>query len=213
MIHVEYVNIQYQNGTTSFAVKSQRRRGEDPQLNISRVGGMIRWELINLHNYPQEQVAGQPRRTRLDFYIGLNNLIGERTLFPTSAGIANCKLPPWNAAGTERASGKLIRMEDPIGRIQIQNVLVVVPPFLLAKSHSNAYLNVDVETAWYGIKDQGGRITSAEIHFGIMHDYVVTNTNLMPQAYFEMTENEYASLLEIIDETIDLFNTVYSTYL
>ena len=216
MINIEYINVHYQEGSTSYALKSQRRIGDEPILTISVENRVIAWELSGLKVGKEEQVSKiDPRKNRIDFYIGFEDLKRQRTTFPNSSGNSNgLELLPTNSQGTERQFGKTVKMMQPIGRTVIDDVFVPFPQFTLTKNNSiPVYFNVDAEYAFYKIENGADKLTSREIHFGIQHSYIVSvnENNEQLIAILTMNENQYSAILECIDRAIEWYENLQSS--
>ncbi len=212
MILLEYIIAQHQDANVSVAIKSRKTRQHNPAIFISRSRRRIIWEFRGLHLGEIENITGEPRVTRIDFYIGLEDLIEQRTNFLTTTGtpignIHGLRIP----VGTERRGGKKIRWKGPLGRIQIVDVSATIPPFKIAKNDSSQLLlNIDKETSPYPIMSDQGNRTTKELHFGIEHNYGVVQDGRIRTARIQivMTENQYATVLSFIDTGIKFYNNI-----
>lgn len=171
----------------------------------------IIWELIGLNVGDVENVTGDGRVTRIDFYIGLDDLVEQRNLFIPSTGISlGLASGIRNPVGTERSGGTTIRWQGAIGRLDILNTNAVIPPFKLNPNPlSSIVLNIDRESSPYPITSNGGSRTIRQLHFGVEHDFVCridrrTNT---PRIKLTFSENQYATILDYIDRAITFHQT------
>ena len=206
MIILEYIIAQYQDENVSVAIHSTKPRQQNPALVIRRSGTGYIWRLTGLQIGEVENIQGQQRANRLDFYIGLEDLIEQRNLFPAtraaSLGLAQGLRIP---AGKERRGGKQIRWNGAVGRVPVEDVRMIIPPFSLrCNDQSDLILNVDKETSPYPITSDGGNQTMKELHIGIEHIFSVRQRgNLrIPRIDFQMTARQYATVLEAIDKVI-----------
>lgn len=127
MIELEYIIAQHQDGNTSVAIKSKKVKQQNPAIRITRNGLNIIWELIGLNVGDVENVTGDGRVTRIDFYIGLDDLVEQRNLFIPSTGISlGLASGIRNPVGTERSGGTTIRWQGAIGRLDILNTNAVI---------------------------------------------------------------------------------------
>jgi|JI6StandDraft_1071083.scaffolds.fasta_scaffold02891_2 hypothetical protein len=206
MILLEYIIGQHQDGNVSVAVNSKKSRQENPGFLVRRIGGNVIWEFRGLHLGDIETIVGDERATRIDFYIGMDDLAEQRALFPATTGTSlGLPLGLRNPVGTERPGGKGIRWSGGIGRINIEDISAAFPPFKLSRNtESDLILNVDAETSPYPIVSDGGSRTIRELHFGIEHGYIIRHrANLaIPRIKLTLTEDQYATVLEYIDNAI-----------
>jgi len=205
-IVLEYIIAQYQSENVSVAIHSTKGRQQNLALVITRSGAEFIWRLTGLHIGEVENIKGEQRANRLDFYIGMDDLIEQRNLFPStrasSLGLSEGLRIP---IGTERAGGKQIRWKGAVSRVQIKNVRMVIPPFSLSfNSESELMLNVDKELSPYPITSDGGSKTVRELHIGIEHIYTIHERRIprIPRIDFKMTARQYATILEAIDRAI-----------
>lgn len=211
MIELEYIIAQHQDGNTSVAIKSKKVRQQNPAIRISRNGLNIIWELLGLNVGDVENVVGDGRVTRIDFYIGLDDLFEQRNLFIPSTG-ASFGLAEGirNPVGSERTGGTTIRWQGAIGRLELVNVSAVIPPFKLRYNPlSTIFLNIDRESSPYPITSNNGSRTIRQLHFGVEHDFTCridrrTNT---PRITLTFTEDQYATVLDFIDRAIVFHQT------
>lgn len=205
-IVLEYVIVQYQTGKVSVAIYSTKPRQQNPALVIVKSGTEFVWRLTGLHMGEIENIKGEQRANRLDFYIGMDDLIEQRSLFPKTRAVPlglseGLRIP----TGTERIGGKRIRWQGAVSRVQINSVRMIIPPFSLNyNSESELMLNVDKESSPYPIISEGGKRTMRELHIGIEHDYTALKNRILkiPRIDFTMTARQYATILEAIDRAI-----------
>lgn len=211
MILLEYIIAQHQDGNVSVAVNSKKVRQQNPGFNISRNGNIITWELRGLNLGTIETITGEGRTTRVDFYIGMDDLVEQRNLFLRSTGVSfGLTSGLRNPVGKERRGGKTVRWSGAIGRLNIENIEAALPPFKLTKNDlTELIFNIDAETSPYPIISDGGSSTIRELHFGIEHDYDIRQRRniTIPRIKIEMTENQYATILEFIDNAINFHTT------
>lgn len=207
MILLEYIIAQHQDGNVSVAINSKKSKQQNPGFLISRNGSNITWEFRGLNLGEIETVAGDGRVTRIDFYIGMDDLHEQRNSFLTTTGISlGLPIGLRKPVGTERLGGKGIRWSGGIGRINIEDVTAAIVPFKMSRNpQSDLILNIDAETSPYPIISDGGSRTIRELHFGIEHNYHIRQRgNLtIPRIKISMTEDQYASILEYIDNAIN----------
>lgn len=212
IVLLEYLIAQHQDNNVSVAIKSKKVNKHNPVIIIKRNGQNILWELRGLHHGDIENVAGVPRASRIDFYIGMEDLIEQRGNFIPSTGtslgnVQGLRIP----VGTERPGGKEIRWKGPVGRVEIEDVSAIIPPFRLSKNDdSELILNIDRERAEYPITSEGGNQTTLELHFGVEHDYTVVQDGRLSidRIAIEMTEDQYATVLAFIDSAIAFYQAM-----
>jgi hypothetical protein len=212
MILLEYIIAQHQEGNESVAIKSRKPARDNPALFIKQENGNVIWEIRGLNLGEVEEIAGQARVTHIDFYIGMEDLIEQRENFPETDGVSlgipdGIRIP----VGTERADGTKIRWVAPVGRILIEDVSAVIPPFKLTKNeNSELALHVDNQTSAYPITSEGGNKTKLELHFGIDHDFRVSKNRILkrPNIVLTMSDDEYATVLDYIDNAIQRYNSL-----
>lgn len=211
MIELEYIIAQHQDGNASVAIKSKKVKQQNPAIRILRNGNLIEWHLVGLNIGEFETVQGQARVSRIDFYIGFEDLIIQRNQFPTSTGRV---IPNTNGVGypigSVRAGGTAIRLQGSIERLIIEDIVAIIPTYKLTKNaNSDLILNLDRETSPYPILASNGNRTTRQLHFGIEHDYLVRNDNRLstPRICITFTEDQYATVLQIIDNAIIYYQT------
>jgi len=211
MIELEYIIAQHQDGNTSVAIKSKKVRQQNPAIRITRNGLNIIWELIGLNVGDVENIIGDSRVTRIDFYIGLDDLVEQRNLLILSSGISlGLASGIRNPVGSERAGGTTIRWQGAIGRLDILNSTAVIPPFKLNPNPlSSIVLNIDRESSPYPITSNGGSRTIRQLHFGVEHDFVcrIDRRINTPRIKLTFSENQYATILDYIDRAIIFHQT------
>ena len=175
-------------------------------LKSEKEGAIVLWNLFGLQMGDVETIPGDPRVTRIDFYIGMDDLFEQRNTFFTTTGtsygnVNGLRIP----VGHERSGGTQIRWSGAIGRLEISDVQATRPPYKLNRNVSNpVILNIDRETSPYPITSNNGGRTIRELHFGIEHNYIVNRNRIVkiPRISFKMTENDYATILSFIDWAI-----------
>jgi hypothetical protein len=206
MVTLEYIIAQYQSENVSVAIHSRKVAQQNPALVIIRDGGDYIWRLTGLQIGDIENIQGEERANRIDFYIGMDDLIEQRAEFPAtrsaSLGLADGLRIP---VGRERRGGKQIRWRGASGRVHIEDVKMIIPPYSLSHNvESDLILNIDRETSPYPITSDEGSQTIRELHFGIEHTFTVRERgNLrIARIAFSMTGRQYATVLEAIDSAI-----------
>lgn len=207
MILLEKIIAVCQEDNLSVAINSRRPSNHNPALKIFRTNNNFLWQLDGLHIGRIEEVAGQPRADRLDFYIGMDDLIAYRNLFPTtrarSLGLVDGLRIP---TGRERVGGKTIRWKGPISRVEILETKIVVPPFKYSIINNIPItLNLDRETSPYPIENGNGR-TIRELHFGLEHPFNLINDSRIrvARANILMSPEQYSTVLDGIDTAITI---------
>ena len=212
IILLEYLIAQHQDNNTSVAIRSKKPNNHNPAIIIKKSDGNMIWELRGLHHGEIENVTGVPRVSRIDFYVGMEDLIEQRGNFSASIGtpignVQGLRIP----VGTERPGGKEIRWKGAVGRVEIEDVSAIIPPFRLTKNDdSELILNVDRERAEYPIMSEDGNQTTLELHFGVEHEYNVVHDGRLTinRISIEMTEDQYATILDFIDKAIDFYQNM-----
>jgi hypothetical protein len=204
MIPLEYIIAQCQDGNVSVAINSKRPRNQNPALHILKQSSNFYWILDGLHIGDVENITGEPRVNRLDFYIGMDDLVVFQNSFPstsaTSLGLVDGLRVP---VGKERVGGKTIKWRGPLSRVEVLDTKIVVPPFKLKLVEMPIIFNIDKERSPYPI-DNGNGQTMRELHFGIEHPFILQQ-NLrvrIPRAEIKMNARQYATVLEAINTAI-----------
>jgi hypothetical protein len=212
MILLEYINAQIQEGNTSYAIISKRPRNNNPMVHVALVNENYVWSFTGLQNGIQEPIVGDPRQNHFDFYIGLDDLVANRTLFPAtiarSLDLAAGGLR--NPVGKVRQEGKQIAWTGPLARVTFQNIKISMPPFkITADTTADRIMNIDREFSQYPIDNGNGR-TTRELHFGFQNPFVVrpNQSVKVPRIMVVMNPNEYATALEAIDHAIAFHTAV-----
>lgn len=211
MISLEYIIGQCQEGTTSVALTSQRQRRQNPTVTIIRSGNHFVWEFDGLNVGIVENVPGESRANRIDFYISMEDLKGQLNSFPSSKAkslglVDGLRIP----VGAERAGGKRIRWHGAISRVNIMNVELKIPPFRMqVNSDFPIILNIDRESSPYPIKSIHGS-TTRELHFGIEHPFILKQDSRLsiPRFSFTLDNNQYATVLEAIHKSILIYDAI-----
>ena len=198
-MEVEYTLGQIQLGQTSLALRTHRREGHDPGLNIQHGGQEVHWEFTNLVEGPRQTVTGTPRRDRLDFYFLFETLRRDRGQMPPPTASPNnsLRLHTTNSQGTERPGGRRVRMTTPLQRYDVQSAELFVgrtPSFHAVGNQPR--LHLDIETTPPSIYGQ----EQIEVHFGIQATF---QTKQVPSgaynyAVVSMTPEAYATIYEDI---------------
>lgn len=208
MIAIEYVNAQIQEGTTSHAIKSRRPGNHNPAIDINLVHGNFIWELTGLRLGIVQQIPGRPRRNHVDFYIGLDDLVAQRHLFPptTARVIGGSTRDVRDPTDFVREGGKEIAWKRPISRVPIEDLIMSMPPLRVTTDpDEELILNVDLEYSRYTINNGNGE-TTHEIHFGFQNPFIVRQNRVIkiPRIVAVMTPEQYATALEAIDIAIGI---------
>lgn len=206
MIILEYIIAQHQDTNVSVAIKSKKVKQQNPAINISRNGSKVVWDLVGLNIGVIETVVGAPRVTRIDFYIGLDDLVEQRNLFLITTGNSQGLQDGLrNPVGSERAGGKSIRWKGPLCRLNIEDANAVIPPYVLtSNSTASITLNLDKETSPYPINSDGGSKTIRQLHFGIEHNFnsKLDNRVTTPRIRLTFSEDQYSTILDYIDRAV-----------
>jgi hypothetical protein len=211
MILIEYLNAQIQVGNTSYAIISTRPKNNNPMVDIYVQNGNFVWEFTGLQNGIQEIVVGQPRQNHFDFYVGLDDLIANRRLFPstraTSLGLTVTGL---RTPSRIRAGGKPIAWTGPLARLNFEDIKIAMPPYkITANNDEPKILNIDKEFSQYPIENGNGR-TTRELHFGFENPFIIRQNKSIkiPRIIIEMLPRQYATVLDAIDAAIRFHRTI-----
>lgn len=212
MIILEYLNAQIQQGNTSYAIISSRPRNNNPAFTISRVGGFYLWTFTGLSQGQNEPITGDNRENHFDFYFGMDDLVAQRGLFPTtsarSLGITTrgLRIP----TGRVRAGGKAISWSGALARLAAEDISMAIPPLKITKDNEEELiLNIDREYSRYTI-DNGIGNTRRELHFGVEDNFNVRFNRAVriPRITLSMTPQQYATVLEAIDIAITIHTRI-----
>lgn len=208
MIYLEYIIAQCQVANNSVAIKSHKNKNQNPSLKISQETNLFLWELTGLNVGTVENIdPTEPRATRLDFYIGMNDLEEQIDMFPyTLAPPSKLQNGLRIPIGTERAGGKKIRWIGPLYRLKIIDIKMSILPFKLLRNHNkDIILNIDREHSMYPIESKLGR-TIRQIHFGIEHEFkiIIDNRIKIPRICFQISNQQYSSILEALKLAIKI---------
>jgi len=206
MILLEYIIAQIQIEAISVAVNSRKLKSQNPALRIHLTPSLVEWQLIGLNIGGVERIDGESRVNRIDFYIGMDDLVEQRQNFPKSRGVSLGSPDGLrNPLGTERSGGKSLKWKKSFGRISVNQLTAVIPPFKVSNpSEGNLVFNIDGENSPYPINSENGNKTIRELHFGVEGDFKVVQDNRVstPRIKIMFTHDEYASILEFIDNAI-----------
>lgn len=212
MILLEYIIGQCQTDSTSVALVSKRQKRQNPAMSIIQSGSSFIWTFDGLNIGEIESVSGEARANRIDFYIGMEDLVFQINNFPrTRARSLGLVDGLRNPTGTERTGGKRLRWDKSISRIEVCQIDLRIPTFkMLSNGDLPIILNIDRETSPYPIDNGNGR-TTLELHFGIEHPFVVKSDARIniPRFQFTTTGSQYATILEAINETVDIYNNYF----
>ena len=211
MILIEYLIAQFQEDSSSYAIKSRRPANNNPAVLIHSKNKTFIWDFTGLQIGMQESVTGQPRQNHFDFYIGLDDLIAQRHLFPgtkaSSIGLTNIglRIP----VGSVRPGGKDIAWRGALARLAIKDLTISMPPLKIKNiNDEDLILNIDKEFSKYPI-DNGNGQTTRELHFGFENPFSVRFNRAIkiPRIVATMTSQQYATVLEAIDTVIQFHTT------
>ena len=200
-INLEYTLCQIQSGSVSLAVKTHRREGGNPILEVEVRPNDVVFRLMNLFDGDPEAVVGDPRTDHVDFYFLLEDLRADRGTLPAAP------VPPDLAlrrrvvdpTGTERAGGRRIRMVAPISRYAIGEITLYSQrtPIFTAQA-DEAELFVDFETT--PASSRGYTTETAEVHYGVDAEFAIVSdrANQRDSCIIEMTHETYATVLDEI---------------
>ena len=82
---LEYTLCHFQSGNISLAVRTHRREGRNPELDISVGPGHVMFTLPDLLDGIPQTLLGDPRDNHVDFYFLLDEFRRSRSTFPTVA--------------------------------------------------------------------------------------------------------------------------------
>jgi len=212
MILLEYIVGQCQDGVTSVALLSKRQKRQNPAVSITKANGLYNWLFDGLNIGKVENIIGDPRANRIDFYIGMEDLVTQVGNFPStrarSLGLVDGLRIP---AGTERQGGKNIRWKGPVSRVPITDIELRIPNFkMLIDPSAPIILNIDRETSPYPINNGNGQ-TTLELHFGIEHPFIIKSDSRIniPRFQFSVTSNQYATILEAINNSVNIYTRYF----
>lgn len=211
MINIEYLICQYQEQDISIAISSHRNKNQNPAFEIIKSNNSFIWRFTGLQMGTIEEVAGEPRANRLDFYIGMDDLSIQIGNFPiTNAqpiGLADGLRIPINQI---RAGGKQINWIGPVSRVNVADITINIPPYKLKQNNDDdIILNVDREFSRYPITSHLGQ-TIREIHFGVEHNFSVTEDKRIsiPKIEFTLNEDEYAEILASLNNSVQFHQNI-----
>lgn len=114
---IEYALVVFQKGIFTFAAKEHRQTGGNPTLTINVTSTDVEWIITPLTQGQPDTNDRQPQKDRFDLYFLLDELRAQRQAWP----VANSAPAAWGGAhnnqGTERAGGKTIKMDFPVGKV------------------------------------------------------------------------------------------------
>jgi hypothetical protein len=208
MIFIEYLNAQIQVGRKSYAIIASIPKNTNPAVNIYRNSGLYYWDFKGIPLGEKEIISGTPRSNHLDVYFGMDDLVVQRNLFPNtrahSIGLSSLGLR--NPLKNIRKGGKPINWKGPLGRIEIEYIEMIIPPYkVLMNKQSKIILNLDREFAKYNIQNGNGS-TRRELHLGVEHDYNINKNKVVkiPRIRLGMSSKQYATVLEGVDLAIKI---------
>lgn len=197
---LEYTLCNFQSGSISLAIRTHRRQGGNPELDITVGVGQVVFTLPDLLDGIPQALLGEPRDNHVDFYFLLDEFRRARSTFPTVAALPNSGilLPTVNPSGMERRGGKPIRMSlgGPIFRMPVEEVVVesVRAPIFRAQA-LRAELFADFETS----PSRGLYSTELpEVHFGLNGEFTLVDASGVTGDLCRviMTEEQYATWLD-----------------
>lgn len=194
---LEYAIAVFQKGIFTFAAKEHRKMGGNPTLTITLKGTYVEWIISPLTQGIPDTNDKDPQKDRFDMYFLLEDVCKTVKSWPNALvapalwGKAN------NNQGTERAGGRTIKMDTPIGRLSgITSLIAQVgigtgAPF--TSSANNLTLFVDIEHT------PKGKLYTSEVfqlHIGFKGDYVYKSgvTAITNQVTIEMPNEVYEAI-------------------
>lgn len=200
-IALEYIVCQLQVDDTSVAIKSHKNRNQNPGLNITVGKNEVEFNLVGLSvGTVEEADPSNPAATRLDFYIGLNDLRDQMGDFPeVHAGPSDVHLSITDPTGTERLGGKRISWRGSLAKVPILGARMVFPDGnYVADTVDEVALNIDREPAPYPLSS-GGR---AQVHIGVEAVWSVTRDRrrTIPTASIRLSRASYAEVASALRE-------------
>ncbi len=195
-IALEYIVCQLQVNNTSVAIKSHKKRNQNPGLNITVTKDEVEFDLIGLSAGTVEKAdPANPAATRLDFYIGLNDLRDQIGDFPDiQARPSNVRLSITDPTGTERPGGKRISWRGSLAKVTIVGARIVFPDGnYVADAVDAVALNIDREPAPYPLSSGG----YDQVHIGVEAGWSVTpdRRRTIPAASILMSHAAYAEIM------------------
>jgi hypothetical protein len=200
-IPLEYTLCQLQSGNISLAIKTHRRQGGDPVLDVDASGALVRFHLINLFDGRPETIMGARRKDHVDFYFLHQDLCRDRHMFPQAQAQPDpqLKLPIVDPSGTQRPGGAQIRMISPISRYGVERVLIYSsrdPQFTAELLDPELFVDFETTPArGHGYTQQLG-----EIHYGVGGDADIIDDHAVGPdgCTIEMTQETYATISDEI---------------
>lgn len=206
MIYLEYLICQHQEDNISLAIKSHRNRNQNPAFEVVEEGTSFIWKFTGPQMGREEEMDDSVRANHLDLYIGMDDLASQIDEFPSTlaspVGLDDGLRIPINSI---RRGGKSINWSGPVTRVDVFSISINLPPYRLRENpDEQIILNLDREFSRYPIIS-GANQTTREIHFGIEHNFDVSQArNLrIPRIEFTLSENEYAEVLEALRNSVD----------
>ena len=171
LMPLEYIVGQLTESGQSYAIKSHKNRNQNPCVDIQVRSNDVIWKLCGLAGGTVESSEGDvPAATRLDFYVGKQELLTNRSSLPTPTVSASGEhLPLTNPTGTEHQGGKTILWEGTISKHRSSSARMVLPDGPYKAWATNPSLNIDYERAPYPLT--GGGIL--QVHFGVQGEWAL----------------------------------------